>query len=155
MLAEFTREANGSQVVATASWDGRHVVVRSSDPEIREALQRVFRLTPVVVDDPSLRSLGARGESAIQPGSLEWFRAAAFVRGPEQALGVRVVPEVTGGGGWDPAAAYRTFTDTMARLITSGDAPRRDHRQPGEVAHEERSKTGDQPRDSDAPPTVK
>jgi hypothetical protein len=153
---EFTRDGNGDEVVATARWDGRHAVVPSSDPEIRAALQRVFRPTPVVVDDPSLRSLGARGESVIQPGSLEWFRVAAFTRGPAEGLGVRIVPEVAGQGGWDPAAAYRTFPDAVEQLVLSAESTRPEQ-QPGEEADgaEERSETGDQPRDSDAPHTVK
>ena len=91
----------------------------------------------------------------IEPGSLEWFRAAAFARGPSIGFHVRLVPEVTGQGGWDPAAAYRTFRDAMT-LIVEGDAARSgEERQPGEEGPEERAETGDQPRDSDAPPTVK
>jgi len=154
MRAEFTRTDDGPEVVATASWD-RHgaVVVRSSDPEVRRALQRVFRPTPVVVDDPALRSLGAHGESLIQPGSLEWFQSAAYTRGPAEGLAVRIVPEVAGKGGWDPAAAYGTFSATMARLVESG-ARQREESQPGEEGPEERAETGDQPRGSDSPRTV-
>jgi hypothetical protein len=154
MRAEFTRRNDGSEVVATATWDGRYVHVRSSDPEIRQALQRIFRITPVVVDDPALRSLGARGESMLQPGDMEWFRAAAFARSPAEGLAVRLVPEVTGQGGWDPAAAYRTFPASVDRLIQSGMARAGGEQQPGEEGPEERAETGDQPRDSDAPHTV-
>ena len=71
-------------------------------------------------------SLGARGESVIQPGSIEWFRAAAFDRAEREGFAVRVVPEVTGQGGWDPAAAYRTFREDMTRLIDRGIDERAD-----------------------------
>jgi hypothetical protein len=118
--AEFTRREDGSEVVATAVWDGRRVLIDSSDSGARGAVERIFRSTPVVVDDASFRSLGARGESVIQPGSLEWFLAAAFGRAEREGFAVRVVPEVAGQGGWDPAAAYRTFREDMARLIARG-----------------------------------
>lgn len=154
MRAEFYRDRNGGQDAAVATWDGRRVSIEASDADARSALERVFRLVPVVVDDAALRSLGANGESLIQPGSLEWFRAAAFTRGPAEGLAVRVVPEVVGKGGWDPAAAYRTFRDAMDRIITK-DTERTEHEpQPGEAGPEERAETGDQPRGSDAPPTV-
>jgi hypothetical protein len=52
----------------------------------------------------------------IQPGDLEWFRAASQVRGPaETRLLVRLVPGITEGG-FDPAAGYRSFGDTFERL---------------------------------------
>ena len=52
----------------------------------------------------------------LQPGTLEWFRAASFVRVPaETGLEVRLVPRVTEGG-FDPAAGYRPFEETIERL---------------------------------------
>ena len=155
MRAEFLRNDDGSEVVGDAWWDGRRAQVESDDPDVRRAIDRVFRITPVVVDDPAFRSLGAHGETVVQPGSLEWFEAAAFSRAGTEGLAVRMVPEVTGQGGWDPAAAYRTFRSTMRRLVESNLGSGRDRRQPGEEGPEERARTGDQPRDSDAPPTVK
>jgi hypothetical protein len=112
--AEFLRDGN---LAGTAVWDGKRAVVESSDPEPRKALAWIFRVTPVVVDDASLRSLGAHGESVIQPGSLEWFLAAASSRGAAEGFEVRFVPEVVGEGGWDPAASYRTFRSTVRRLV--------------------------------------
>jgi hypothetical protein len=104
------------EVVGTATWERGRFTVTAADPAVRSVLEHLFRPTPVVVDDPSLRSLGAHGESVIQPGSIEWFRAAAFARAPHDGLRARLVPEMTGGG-WDPAAAYRTFDDAMERLL--------------------------------------
>ena len=117
MRAEFRRRDDGSDVVATAAWDGRGVLIDVTDPGARGALERIFRPTPVVVDDASLRPLGARGEVMIQPGNLEWFREAAFARAGQEGLAVKLVPEVAGQGGWDPAGAYRTFGEDMERLI--------------------------------------
>jgi hypothetical protein len=112
--AEFLRDGT---VVGTAVWDGKRAVIESSDPESRKSLEWIFRLTPVVVDDASLRSLGAHGESVIQSGGLEWFLAAASSRGAADGFEVRFVPEVAGEGGWDPAASYRTFRSTVRRLV--------------------------------------
>jgi hypothetical protein len=120
MRAEFYREDDPSQVVATARWDGRRAVIEASDEPVRGALTRVFRPVPVVVDDAAFRSLGAHGEVVIEPGSVDWFRAAAYARAKEESLGVRLVPEVAGQAGWDPAAAYRTFGDAMSRIVERG-----------------------------------
>ena len=102
--------------VAAATWlDGR-VVVESDDRDLRASIERAFRPVPVVVDDPSLRYPGTRGESVLQPGDLEWFRAAAQVRVPaETGLVARSVPGVTIGG-YDPAANYRRFSEQIERL---------------------------------------
>lgn len=154
MRAEFLKSDDDADVVGAATWDGRHALVDADDPEIRSSIEGVFRPTPVVVDDAIFRPPGTTGEAVIQPGSLEWFRAAASARAPAEGLTVRFVPEVEGQGGWDPAAAYRPFRSTIARLVTSSVAGR-DRRQAGEEGPEERAETGDQPRDSDAPPTVK
>jgi hypothetical protein len=118
LRAEFHRRDDGSEVVGAAWWDGRRVHVESDDEEVRGGLERIFRLTPVVVDDPAFRSLGAHGETVLEPGSLEWFEAAAFARAGAEGLSVRMVPELMGQGGWDPAAAYRTFRSTIRRLVT-------------------------------------
>jgi hypothetical protein len=102
--------------VASATWlDGR-VIVESDDPDLRISIERAFRPVPVVVDDPSLRYPGTRGESVLQPGDLEWFRAVAQVRVPaETGLVARSVPGVTVGG-YDPAANYRRFSEQIERL---------------------------------------
>jgi hypothetical protein len=116
---QFYRPGQPDQVVGVARWDGRRVHFETEDEGVRAALTKVFRGTPVVVDDPSLRSLGARGEVVLEPGSLDWFRTAAITRVQEAGLGARIVPEAQGQGGWDPAAAYRPFTEVIERLVTS------------------------------------
>jgi hypothetical protein len=102
--------------VASATWlDGR-AVVESDDPDLKASIERAFRPVPVVVDDPSLRYPGTRGESVLQPGDLGWFRAVAQVRVPaETGLVARSVPGVTVGG-YDPAANYRRFSEQIERL---------------------------------------
>jgi hypothetical protein len=114
--ADFYREADPETVVGSARWDGRRAEVTSEDTDVRGALSRLFRATPVVVDDPSLRSAGTFGESVIQPGSLEWFRLAALSRAQNADLRVRLVPEVEVKTGWDPASAYRTFPQVVTHL---------------------------------------
>jgi hypothetical protein len=116
MRAEFHREDDPDAVVGSAIWDGAHVSVESDDPTVRDALIRVYHGTPVVTDDASYRRQGTHGEVVIQPGDLEWFRAASQVRGPvETGLKVRLVPGITEGG-FDPAAGYRSFGATFERL---------------------------------------
>ncbi len=102
--------------VAVATWLDGHPVVEADEPAIEEAIRRAFRPTPVVVDDPSLRSAGSRGEQMLQPGDLGWFRAVAQFRVPaETGLVPRSVPGVTRGG-YDPAANYRRFAEQIERL---------------------------------------
>ena len=104
--------------VASATWLGGRVVVESDDPAIKASIQRAFRPTPVVVDDPSLRYPGTRGDLMLQPGDLDWFRAVARVRvAAETGLVARSVPGVTRGG-YDPAANYRRFSEQIERLET-------------------------------------
>lgn len=107
-------------LVGTATWVDPDVVVDTADVELRAALERAFRKTPVVTDDASYRRFGTHGEVMVQPGDLEWFRAAAFVRAPaESGLEARLVPGITEGG-YDPASQYRRFDDAIERLA-SGD----------------------------------
>lgn len=116
MKAEFYREDVPDDVVATAAWDGRDVAVDSEDDAVAATLTKSFRRTPIVTDDAAYRRQGTSGEVQIQPGSLEWFRAAAQVRATaESGLLVRVVPGITEGG-FDPAAGYRSFDDAVERL---------------------------------------
>src|SRR5205085_7467678 len=100
-------------------WDGRRAIVEADDDDQRAGIQRVFRLTPVVVDDASMRTLGASGDSVIEPGSLEWFRAAALSRSADVDLAARIVPDVRPGTGWDPASDYRTFRNEIRRLAAA------------------------------------
>ena len=103
-------------LVGSAIWRGGAIEVEAQDPETRTALERVFRRTPVVTDDAAYRRQGTSGEVQLQPGNLEWFRAAAQVRAPaEVGVVARVIPGVTQGG-YDPAAGYRTFEESIERL---------------------------------------
>jgi hypothetical protein len=116
---EFHQPDAPDLVVATAGWDGARVVVESGDDAVRAALERAFRPTPVIVDDGAYRQQGTRGEVLVAPGTLEWFRAVAQVRVPaETGLAARLVPGVHEGG-YDPAAQYRTFSESVERLIES------------------------------------
>lgn len=102
--------------VATATWLDERVVVEADDPAVKASIERAFRPTPVVVDDPSLRSAGTHGEQMLQPGDLAWFRAVAQFRvAAETGLVARSVPGVTRGG-YDPAANYRRFSEQIERL---------------------------------------
>jgi hypothetical protein len=123
VLVEFyLPDDEAKATVATAVWDGHDVTITCVDDDLRGRLARGFRRTPVVTDDAAYRRLGTSGESAIQPGSLEWFRAAAQVRAASEAgLSARFVPGVVVGG-FDPAAGYRTFEEQIERL----DAQTRD-----------------------------
>ncbi len=125
MRAEFHRPAEDEQeaaptVVGVATWNGSTAILEAEDAEVRTALERVFRPVPVAVDDASLRPLGTHGAVVLEPGSLEWFRAAALSRVGEHGLAVRFVPGVRQGG-FDPAGQYRGFGEAVRRL--EGDAP--------------------------------
>ena len=117
MKVEFyDPEDEQKATVATAAWDGSGVTVTAADETARDALAHAFRRSAVVVDDPSLRRLGTSGDVVIQPGSLEWFRAAANVRATrESGLSARFVPGLDAGG-FDPAAGYRRFDEQLERL---------------------------------------
>jgi hypothetical protein len=117
MIAEFLRpDDEEKHAVATATWDGHDVTVTAGADELRAAVARAFRRAPVAVDDASYRQLGTHGSVVIQPGGLEWFRAAAQVRAvAETGLLVRLVPGVVEGG-YDPAAGYRRFEEQIERL---------------------------------------
>jgi hypothetical protein len=94
------------------------VIVESEDPNLEASIEHAFRPIPVVVDDPSLRYPGTSGESVLQPGGLEWFRAVAQFRVPaETGLVARSIPGVTIGG-YDPAANYRRFPEQIERLVS-------------------------------------
>jgi hypothetical protein len=117
MRAEFAVPADEEKTtVASAAWDGHEVTVTAADDEIRGALARAFRRTPLVMDDPAYRRSGTSGEVVVRPGDLEWFRAVAQVRVPaETGLVARFVPG-SPIGGFDPAAGYRRFRDQVKLL---------------------------------------
>jgi hypothetical protein len=115
--AELHPPDDPGTIVAIATWNDGSPRVQPTGDEV-PGLDSIFRATPVVVDDPSLRPLGTHGEVVLEPGSLEWFRAALVARSEALGLAVRfVVDEVR--GGWDPAAAYRTFREQARRLASS------------------------------------
>ena len=120
MKVEFHTPDDPETVVGTATWDGTQASVESGDDEVAAKLWKIFRVTPVIADDAAYRRMGTKGEVAVQPGNLEWFRAAAQVRAPEAGLVARLVPGVTEGG-YDPAAGYRTFEEAIERLVTGRD----------------------------------
>jgi hypothetical protein len=104
--------------VASATWVGGRAIVEADDPAVKASIERAFRATPVVVDDPSLRPAGSHGEQMLQPGSLAWFRSVALFRVlGETGLAARSVPGVAVGG-YDPAANYRRFSEQIERLET-------------------------------------
>lgn len=118
MRAELYRSEDPEVVVAVAVWrDGRALLepAEGASDGAPEGLASIFRPTPVVVEDPSLRQQGTHGETVLEPGSLEWFRSALLTRVEALGLSVRFVPGVTEGG-WDPAAQYRTFEQQVERL---------------------------------------
>jgi hypothetical protein len=91
-------------------------VIEAEDEGVRASLRKVFRPTPMVVDDASLRPIGVRVTVTVQPGSMEWFREAALTRATPEGLRARIVPEARSATGWDPASAYRTFRQVVSLL---------------------------------------
>jgi hypothetical protein len=119
--SDVGQEAPPPPVLGAATWTGSTVAidVLEGGEDTKAALGRIFRPTPVVIDDPSLRPLGASGPTVLEPGDLRWFMAAARTRAPAEGLAVRFVPPSTGMG-WDPAGAYRTFGAAVARFDRAG-----------------------------------
>jgi hypothetical protein len=114
--AELYRPEDPETTVAVATWsDGQASVEPTGEPV--EGLERLLRPTPVVVDDPSLRRPGTHGESVLEAGSSEWFRAALLARARELGLAVRFVAR-TVEGGWDPAQQFGTFQGRVDRLTS-------------------------------------
>jgi hypothetical protein len=101
MRADFFRPDAPDDVIGTVEWDGQRAVPEAEDARVREALTRIFRPSSVALDDRSMRPPGAAGVTVVEPGDLEWFRAAALVRAPKEGFSVRFV--TTAPGGWDPA----------------------------------------------------
>jgi hypothetical protein len=117
--AEFYRDAQGSkELVGTATWTDTGTTVDARTDDGRSILGKIFRPTPVAVDDPSLRSFGTLGDVVLQPGSMRWFLAAARSRAEHEGLEVHLVAEDAAALGWDPAGAYRTFVSSAERLAS-------------------------------------
>jgi hypothetical protein len=112
--AELYRPDEPGKVVAVARWGETGASLEPGD-DPPEGLDALLRPTPVVVEDPSLRRQGTHGETLLEPGTLEWFRAALLGRAGSLGLAVRFVTSVREGG-WDPASQYRTFEEQVERL---------------------------------------
>jgi hypothetical protein len=102
--------------VARATWTGSGVTFEAEGEAVRSALERIFRRTPVVVDDPALRTAGTSGPVALPPGALQWFIAAARARGEAGGFRVLFSPSGAGAVGWDPAGTYRPFVRQIERI---------------------------------------
>lgn len=124
MRVEFHRSDDEDRTsLASASWRDGAVTISSLDEDVRDRLAHAFRRTPVVVEGGADRHLGTSGPEVLQPGDLEWFRAAAFVRAPaETGLVARLVTTVVRGG-FDPAANYRDFEDQIELLVERASDP--------------------------------
>lgn len=116
MRAEFFDPEAPDRLVGAVEWDGRTVRIHADDGGARERLGRVFRPSPVAVNDPASRPDGSTGQTVLEPGDLQWFLAAGRVRGDREGLGVRFVSETP--GGWDPAGAYRPMGAWIASRET-------------------------------------
>jgi hypothetical protein len=115
MRAEFYRRDAPAEVVGRARWSGSGVDIEVDDEAIREAIARVYRATSLSVEDPALRTAGTTGPVILSPGSLPWFVHASRARAGSEGLVARLVADRPPDGGWDPAAAYRTFSQTVER----------------------------------------
>ena len=114
MRAELYRADDPEKLVAVATWSHGRATLEVIDRSM-QGLDLLLRPTPVVVDDPSLRPAGTRGEALLEPGSSAWFRAALRTRAEPLGLRVRFVARQIVGG-WDPAASYRSFGEQADRL---------------------------------------
>jgi len=114
--AELYRPDAPDAVVAVATWDGRQARLDVKEASV-PGLDRIFRPTPIAIDDPALRHPGTSGPAVLQPGDLEWFRAALLIRAPELGLAVRFVSGAVVGG-FDPASQYRSFEEQVERLTS-------------------------------------
>jgi hypothetical protein len=115
MRAEFHREDQPEAVVGSARWTPEGVEIEADDPKVRRAIGRIYRGTNVVVDDAALRSFGTTGPEVLDPGNLRWFLAATKARSGAEKLGFRLSPNPGRRMGWDPAGAYRRFSEQVER----------------------------------------
>lgn len=126
MIAEFYRNDQADVVVGRAGWSrGGGATFESDDDGVASILARVFRESPVVVDEPSLRAFGTKGVEVLTPASLRWFMAAARTRGADEGLSVRFLPGEGSLVRWDPAGGYTTFFGLVERREGRAPAPRR------------------------------
>jgi hypothetical protein len=112
----FAKPDAPERIVAEASWDGSQVRFDAEGQDVQDTLQRIFRPTPIVLEDPSLRPAGTSGPVELEPGSFQWFLGASRVRGEVAGFKAVFVPDGTGEPGWDPAGGYRPFARQVERL---------------------------------------
>src|ERR687883_41317 len=95
MRAEFYRPEAPEEPIGSAAWTGGTTGVRiaARTEDDRRVLEYVFRPTPVVDDDPSLRVFGTTGPATLQPGTFRWFEAVARIRGLSRGLDVRLIAD--------------------------------------------------------------
>jgi len=125
MFAEFSRPDVPGRVVGRAHWSGGGVEVVADDEDVRAALDRIYRPTPIAADDPALRAAGASGPVVLAPGELSWFIQASRLRSKAEGLAARIVAESSNAMAWDPAASYRTFSQVLERrasMVRPADA---------------------------------
>lgn len=120
MKAEFFRPDKPDEVLAIAVWDGRGASIEAPEQSVRQSLERIFRPSPVSRAGQSVGPAAGSGDAVLEPGDLEWFRAAAMLRGEREGLGVRFVSETP--GGWDPAGTYRSMRAWVAERETTEPA---------------------------------
>lgn len=116
MRVELLRD---DEVVAAIGWDGRRALIREVGDDVRATVERIFRVSPVVTDDPSRRGPGRSGPQVVEPGDLDWFFAAARVRGEQEGFVVRFATDTP--GGWDPAGSYRRMGDWIGEHEAHAD----------------------------------
>lgn len=120
MFAEFSRPDEPDRVIGRAVWTGHGVEVEADEVDVRAALDRIYRPTPVAAEDPALRAAGTSGPVVLVPGELSWFIQVSRLRAKAEGVAVRMVAESSSAMGWDPAASYRTFPQAVERRASMG-----------------------------------
>lgn len=114
MRAELYRPDAPDRIVAVARWTDGDVELDILVGSV-EGLDRLLRRTPILIPGGFPKQLGAAGDTLVQPGTLDWFRAAMVSRAPALGLAARVIADDVRNG-WDPASNYRTFEEQEERL---------------------------------------
>ena len=70
-----------------------------------------FSFTREKIDEAALR------KQLFDPTAGGYTSFEGWVRNHNEGLAVRLVPEARGHGGWDPASAYRTFRQSVDRIL--------------------------------------
>jgi hypothetical protein len=132
MRAQFYRPDDPDRVVADVRYVDGSIDASAEEDRTADTIARVFHASPVAIDDPAFRQAGTSGPAVVQPGGVLWFQAAARVRGEDEGLAVRFVPEEERAMGWDPAGAYRSFSEALVRRVRIGRPGRTSEIEAGE-----------------------